>query len=129
MKKKSLDPEQERFYRKYPKFIGVKKSIELLQSRNVRGTFVEGIMHELEKRADDILPEVVEAFWRERDTRTRNLLIHVLGAASDEMAVKTLAEALKDPDEEVALTAESELGFMDSKSARRVLGETRSRRR
>ena len=61
VKKRVVDPEEERFHRKYPRFMGVQRSVELIRSPNVRGTFLECVVGELEER---VVKYFLSSFWR-----------------------------------------------------------------
>lgn len=122
MKKDFVDPEEERFRRKYPRFIGVQRSIELIRSPNVRGTFLECAIGELEDHVFEVFPELVAALSVEPDRRVRNIILGVIAERDDEVGVKALITALEDSDPEVSATAERYLRLSTHKSARRALG-------
>ena len=60
MVKKHIDPECERWDRKFPRFPGVAKCVELLRSGNVRGTWVDIICDELTTHAHESVQEIID---------------------------------------------------------------------
>jgi HEAT repeat protein len=125
MRKKTatVDPEYERWKRKYPKFPGVAKCVDLLRSPNVHGSWVNIICAELQENASKIGKELVDAFRTETDIGVRRILLGVIAEAKILEALPTLVENLKSPDESLRYWAIEGLKGLNTPEARRALWE------
>jgi hypothetical protein len=133
MAKKHIDPEIERWEKKYPRFPGVQKCVELLGSSNVKGTWIEIICVELEVFSRKDPTELIDAIYASDDQRVRFILLNILENSAPEEAVPILGEMIYSGDEEDrfhAVGALKRIGSKDgigSKEARTILfhaGET-----
>lgn len=121
-KKRILDPEYDRWCRKYPHFPGVAKCVELLHSTNVRGLWIDIICDELLLNAHDHADELIAA-TRAGVEQGSTILLHVLADAKLPEALPLFAELLRSPDESLRHYGVAGLKQLDSKEARRLLWE------
>ena len=121
---KNLDPEWERFKRKYPKFPGVKEYVRLLHRGNVQGAWIDYILDDLQEHAHLIADELIQALIDEENDRVRILLLQVVAEAGLHEATSILIGYLKSGDENLRSYAVEGLKKIDSKEARRALYES-----
>ena len=119
------DPEYQRWRRKYPRFPGVAKCVELLRSTNVRGAWVDIICFELENHASDNAADLIAAtrLEVERNSQVGRILLHVLADSKLLEAYDFFAELINSPDETIHPYAISGLKILDTKESRRLLHE------
>ena len=116
-----IDPEAERWRRKYPHFPGVQKCAELLRSPNVNGTWVDIICSELQDHAAENFSELASAIGAEENEQVRILLLAALAEAGLPEAIPTLAENLHSSQESLRNWAEFGLEKIGTKEARGIL--------
>lgn len=127
MAKKQIDPEYERWEKKYPKFPGVPKCVELLHSSNVKGAWIDIICFELEVFSRNDPTEVIDGIKTSDNQRVSFILLDVLENSAPEEAVPILGEMVKSSDEEDRFHAVNMLKRIGTKEARTILfhaGET-----
>ena len=100
-----IDPELERWNRKYPTFPGVDKCVELLGSRNVKGSWVDIICSLLEQHAAECFDDLLRAFRAERDPRVRRLLLYAIASAGSPEVIPFLTDCLQSEDHELRYLA------------------------
>jgi hypothetical protein len=116
-----IDPEYNRWGRKYPKFPGVAECIRLLQARNVRGVWVDIIVYELAAHADECLPELEAAFRSDLDEWVRLMVLMAIEMAQVSDAVPFLTEVLRERHPRFTPYAERGLSAIGTKEARAAL--------
>ena len=125
MAKQYVDPEEERWDRKYPRFPGVAKCVELLRSGNACGTWVDIICNELTKNARENVEELISAtrVELERDSNVGRMLLHVVADSKLPEAFGMFVELLKSPDLTLRQYGVEGLKQLDTKEARRLIWE------
>lgn len=120
-----LDPEEQRWDRKYPRFPGVAKCVEFLHRTNVQSTWIDIICIELEKHAEKNSNELITATRKEieRNSGIGRMLLHVVADSKLPEALPLFAELLQSPDESLHPYAVSGLKQLNIKEARRLLWE------
>jgi hypothetical protein len=121
MRKHFVDPEEERWHRKYPRFPGVRRCVELLHRRAVRGTWVDIICYELRAHARETSRELLDAFRAEPDDRVRAILLAVIAEARLSEALPLLVENLGVEDERLRFRARAGLEDLGTREARAAL--------
>jgi len=121
------DPEEKRWRKKYPNFPGVQKCVELLESPNVNGTWVDIICLELQDHAAECFSELVAAISAKENERIRILLLAALAEAGLPEAISILAENLHSPQESLRYWSEFGLEKIGTKEARAILWSYRQR--
>lgn len=116
-----IDPEEERWRKKYPHFPGVQKCVELLRSSNVNGTWVDIICSELHNHAAESFSELAAAMDAEENERVRILLLAALAEAGLPEAIPILSENLQSTQESLRYWAEYGLEKVGTKEARAIL--------
>ncbi len=121
--KQPLDPEEQRWNQKYPRFPGVAKCVELLHRSNVQGAWVDIICYKLEKHARDNANELIAVTRAEleRESGVERILLHVVIDSQLPAAIDLFAELLQSPDESLRPYGVQGLKRLDSKEARRLL--------
>jgi hypothetical protein len=119
-KKKHIDPEVERYYRKFPKFPGLAKCVELLHSRNVRGSYLDTILYEIRIHAETYLNELI-AHIRNDDSHVGTWLLAQLAEARLPDAEGFFIECLQSTDSRRRYWAIIGLKDLDTKSSRQAL--------
>lgn len=127
MTQRYLDPEEERWDRKYPRFPGVATCVELLGSTNVRGTWVEIICAELQKHADEHADELIAATRSEleRESGLARILLHVVADSKLPAAQDLFVDLLASPDRTLHDYGLDGLKQLDTKESRRLIWEYR----
>ena len=119
-----MDPEVQRYRRKYPIFPGVQTCVELLQGRNVHGSYLDSVLYDLELHAATYVDELIQAFRAEQDDRVRVLLLAVMAETGLPAFMPLFIENLH-ADDEVRYWAVVGLKQIDTKEARRALWEAK----
>lgn len=121
-----MDPEYQRYKRKFPAFPGVSTCVELLHKKNVRGSYLDALVADLEANAFDHSGELIAAFQAETDKRVKTLLLSALAQAQVQDAFPLYVEHLTGPDEGLRTWAAYGLHRLNTKKARRVLWQGQS---
>ena len=121
--KPPIDPEEVRWNRKYPRFPGVAKCVELLRSPKVHGAWVDIICLELEQHAHEFADELIAATRHEieRDSQTGRILLVVVADSKLPEAFTLFEELLQSPDESLRPFGIDGLKQLDTKDARRLI--------
>jgi len=128
MKPTGVDPEYMRYRQSYPKFPGVSACVELLRRHNVKGEYLDDVMGDLQEHASTNIEDLLAAFRAETDSRVRTLLLSVIAETRSPAALPIFAEILLGDDEELQVWAARGLHVLNTKDARKLLWEARSRR-
>ena len=123
----TIDPEQQRYQRKYPRFPGVAEVVRLLKLGGTRGSYLDAVLWDLREHAPEVLDDVTNAVTEEVDERIRTLLVAELAETGDPRLVVFFADLLEDANESVAYWAEVGLQHIGTKEARTVLFQHRVR--
>jgi len=118
-----VDPVYTGWKRKYPKFPGVTKCIELLSRHNVRGSMVDIICGELEENAKAHAAELIAGFQTEQNAWVRRILLGVISEAKLPEALSLFIEHLQSPDESLRYRSEEGLRALNTPEARKALWE------
>ena len=118
-----IDPDDERYRRKYPSFPGVAETVRLLKLGGTRGGYLDAVLADLREHAPQVLDEVVHAVDTADDERIRVLLLGELAETGDERLVGLFARLLSDGNESVSYWAREGLRRIDTKAARTALFE------
>lgn len=123
MAKEHIDPEYERWYRKFPNYPGFQKCVELLGSSNVQGAWVDVICHELGQHAHEETDELLSLARSEigNNSWVGRILLQVIANAKLPDAFDLFAELLKSPDESLQNYAIDGLQQLNTKEARQLL--------
>ena len=121
----TIDPEQQRYQRKYPRFPGVAEVVRLLKLGGTRGSYLDAVLWDLREHAPEVLDDVTNAVTEEVDERIRTLLVAELAETGDPRLVVFFADLLEDANESVAYWAEVGLQHIGTKEARTVLFQHR----
>ena len=119
-KNKHLDPGLEQFYRKYPKFPGMAKCVDLLSHRNVRGFYLEAVLYVIRIHAEEHLEELI-AEIRNADSHVAASLLDALGEIRLPATEEIFTEYLRSNDYSCRYWAIRGLKALDSRSARKTL--------
>jgi len=115
------DPEATRFYRKYPKYPGLRTCLTLLRNRNANAVWIDLICWEMWDHVADDVEETVAAFHDEPDEWVRILLLCAVAEACCPEFMPLLQENLASQQESLSFWAEAGLKNIDTKEARTVL--------
>lgn len=121
----TVDPEQERWLKKYPHFPGVGECVMLLKCSNVSGTWVDIICEELTAYAGENAVELIAAVRTEPEEGVKALLLAALAEAGLPEAVPVLAENLTSAQDRLRYWAKLGLKKIGTKEARTLLWEFR----
>ncbi len=116
-----VDPEAERWHKKYPHFPGIQKCVELLRSPNINGTWVDIICLELQDHAAENFSELTATIGAEENERIKILLLAALAEAGLPEVTPTLAENLHSNQESLRYWAKFGLEKIGTKEARTAL--------
>ncbi len=116
-----VDPEQERWLKKYPHFPGVGECVMLLKRPNVSGTWVDIICENLTAHAGENAVELIAALRSEPEKGVKVLLLAALAEAGLPESVSVLAENLASDQERLQHWAEVGLRKVNTKEARTIL--------
>jgi hypothetical protein len=114
-----IDPEYQRWGRKYPRFPGVAECARLIQAGKARGSWADIIVYELAENAAYCLPELIETF--RKDPAFRLYVMMVLDIARVPESVPFLAEVLHEGNPRFTPFAERALKGIDTPESRTVL--------
>ena len=115
------DPEQERFYKAYPKFPGVETALRLLRTGKAKSTAIDVICMELQDHAAGMADEFIAAFRAESDAWVRLLLLAAMAEAASSTFIPLLTENLNAEQEDLRYWAEFGLVKVDTKESRLAL--------
>lgn len=110
-----------RWKRQHPKFPGITQCVQLLGRRNVRGSLIDIICGELQANAASHAPELIAAFWAERDERVRRILLGVICEVKLPEALPVFVEHLRSKDENLRYWAEEGLRSLNTPESRKAL--------
>jgi hypothetical protein len=82
-----IDPEYQRWLRKYPRFPGVAECVRLIREGKARGTWADVIAHELADNVAGCLSELIEAYRADSNERVRLYVLMALEIAKPTEAV------------------------------------------
>lgn len=120
-----IDPEQERWYRTYPKFPGVTVCVELMHRNNLGGTWREQVDYELRTHASETVDELIAAFQSEQEGWVRMRLLSIIARAAIPAFEPLLIENLQAQDNDLRKWAKVGLEKLDTKTARTALWEAK----
>jgi hypothetical protein len=123
--RRHIDPEHRRWGRKYPRFPGVAECVRLLRAGNVRGAWVDIIVHELTVHAAECLQEMVEVFRSDENERVRVLVLTAIAEARIPPALSFLAEVAREQHPNFLTYAEEGLSAIGTSEARAALWRAR----
>jgi hypothetical protein len=109
-----IDPEYRRWGRKYPRFPGVAECVRLLQTRNVRGAWVDIIAYELSAHEETDLAELIEVFRTDASESTRRMALVAVAEARLPSAAPFLATVAREREPSLAPIAERGLSAIAS---------------
>lgn len=115
------DPVYVDWKRRYPKFPGVPKCIDLLGHRNTKGSLIDILCAELGENAGAHAEELIAAVRATNDDRLRGLLLSVLCEARLFEAFPVFVEHLSSVDELVKYWAIWGLRNLGTREARQAL--------
>lgn len=118
---KIIDPEEQRYKSRYPKFPGVQVTVSLLKSPNVQGGFLDAVCSDLQANASNVLPEIITAFTQEEEQRVQRILIATIAEAAPVEACDFLTGNLESNDESIRYWAARGLEGIGTKDARAAL--------
>ena len=121
-----IDPEWERYAKKYPSFPGVQKCVELLGSSFLRGTRVDFVVNMMENHAHDHVDELIDAYWAQSDERLRAIIANVISNEPIENTEDFFWNVLNSQHKESWWSAFYGLKQLNSKNARTYLWQARS---
>lgn len=117
----SVDPEYQRWGRKYPRFPGVAECIRLILDGKARGAWADIVAGELAAHANDHLQEMIDAFHSQSSENVRLYMMDALEAAALPASVPFLIEVLANDDERFVPYAERALQQINTKESRAAL--------
>jgi hypothetical protein len=116
-----IDPEHQRWGRKYPRFPGVAECARLIRAGKARGTWADIIAYELAENANLCLPDLIETFRSDSSEDVRLYLMMALETARLPESVPFLAEVLHDGNPRFTPYVERALRNINTPEARTVL--------
>lgn len=116
-----VDPEYQRWGRRYPRFPGVAECVNLIRSGKTQGAWADIICFELAENTTTCLLELIEAFRNDAEGNVRRFVMMALEIARPRDAVPFLAEVLKAGDRRYVPCAEQTLREMDTPETRSIL--------
>ena len=93
-----IDPEYQRWGRKYPRFPGVAECMRLIRAGKARGAWAEIIAAELAQHAKLCLPELIETFHNDATERVRLFIMMALEVAQLPETIGFFADMLRQGD-------------------------------
>jgi hypothetical protein len=124
-----IDPEYQRWGRKYPRFPGVVECVRLIRAGQARGAWADIIADELARHAYLCLPELLEAFRTDSSESVRLVVMMALEMARLPETVSFLAAVLREGNSLFAPYAKRGLRAIDTPEARSALVEINHRTR
>ncbi|MCI0637666.1 MAG: hypothetical protein L0Y72_02125 [Gemmataceae bacterium] len=116
-----VDPEYQRWGRRYPRFPGVAECASLIRAGKARGAWADIIAFELSENAATCLAELIETFRNEPSGDVRLYVMMALDIARVPASVPFLAEVLREADPRYIAYAERALRCIDTSEARTAL--------
>ena len=116
-----IDPECQRWGRKYPHFPGVAECVRLILARKAKGAWADIIRQELAENAVSCLQDLIDAFRNNPSGDVRLYVMMALDIARPPEAAPFLAEVLPEGDARLSGYAESALRGIDTPEARKAL--------
>jgi hypothetical protein len=124
---KSIDPEERRWGRKYPRFPGVAEYARLIRARKAKGTWADIISHELAENATACLDEMIEVYRTGASDDVRLYLMMALDIARVPASVPFLAEVLHQGNSMFTSYAKRALAGIDTTESRAVLWKAKQK--
>lgn len=116
-----VDPELQRWGRKYPRFPGVAECARLIRAGKARRSWADIIAHELAENAALCLPDLIAAFRTDPSQDVRMYVMMALDIARLPETVPFLAEVLQQDNPRFTPFALRALQGIDTWEARTVL--------
>jgi hypothetical protein len=116
-----IDPEYQRWGRRYPRFPGVAECASLIRAGKARGTWADIIAFELAENAGTCLAELIETFQNDPGGDVRLYVMMALDIARAPACVAFLAEVLREADPRYVPYAERALRGINTPEARTAL--------
>jgi hypothetical protein len=116
-----VDPEHQRWGRRYRSFPGVAECARLIRSGKARGAWADIIAFELAENAASCLAELIETFRNESGGDVRHYVMMALEIARLPPSVPFLAEVLREADPRFVPYAERALRAINTPEARTAL--------
>jgi hypothetical protein len=113
-----VDPEYQRWGRRYPRFPGVAECASLIRDGKARGAWADIIAFELAENAGTCLAELIEAFRSDPGDDVRLYVMMALDIARVPESVPFLAEVLREADPRYLPYAERALRGINTPEAR-----------
>jgi hypothetical protein len=104
-----IDPEYQRWGRKYPRFPGVGECVRLINAKKARGAWADIIANELAANASSCLSDLMDAFQNNADGDVRLYVMMALEMAAVPDAVPLLTDVFREGNERLAPYAERAL--------------------
>ncbi len=121
-----IDPEYQRWGRRYPRFPGVAECARLIRSRKARGAWADIIASELAENAAGCLAELIETFRNDSGSDVRFYVMMALDIAQVPASVPFLAEVLREADPRLIPFAQRALQRINTPEARAALDHSPS---
>jgi len=116
-----VDPEYQRWGRRYTSFPGVSECARLIRNGKARGAWADIIAFELAEHAADHLPELIETFRTDPSENVQLYVMMALDIAHLPESVLFLGEVLHEGNPHFIPYAERALKSIDTPDARKVL--------
>jgi hypothetical protein len=116
-----IDPEYQRWGRKYPRFPGVEECARLIRAGKARGAWADIIAYELAENASHCLPTLIDTFRSDSSDDVRLYVMMAVEVAKLPESVPFLAEVLHGRDPRFTPYAERALRELNTPEARTVL--------
>jgi hypothetical protein len=116
-----IDPEYQRWGRRYPRFPGVEEGVRLIRAGKARGAWADIIAHELAENASHCLSALIDTFRADSSDDVRLYVMMALEKAKLPQSVQFLAEVWQDRDPKFIPYAERALREINTPEARLVL--------
>jgi hypothetical protein len=116
-----IDPEYQRWGRRYPRFPGVAECARLIRASKARGAWADIIAFELAENAETCLAELIETFRSDPAGEVSLYIMMALDIARVPASVPFLAEVLREGVPRCVPYAERALQGINTSDARTVL--------
>lgn len=116
-----VDPEYQRWGRRYTHFPGVAECARLIGAGHARGAWADIIVFELAENAETCLPELIETFRNDPASDVSLYIMMALEIARIPASVPFLAEVLREADQRYLSYAKRALQGINTSEARTVL--------
>jgi hypothetical protein len=122
MSKEFVDPAYEAWNKKYPKFPGLEKCVEILFRHNTVGSLVDTICWEVEKYSREHLEELIKII-RDPDHigYMRSSLLHILIDIASPRSIPCFKEIIESDRDDLHIYAVRGLEKINTKDARKIL--------